>query len=276
MSRVVVVNDVKLAVDETGSGQALVFVHGGWVDRHAWDGVTPGLADRFRVISYDRRGHSQSERSAGRNDLEAHAADLAALLDNLDAAPAHIVTSSIGGNIALKMAVQHPERVASLCLHEPPMLGLVDDPTLQHTLEQTQHEEEQVRQNIRQGDHEEAARHFFDQLAVGPGTWEMLPEPIRQTVAANAPAWLEESQGAWSTTESDELETVTSPVLLTGGGAHPPDYPYPLAAILDRLASLLPHADRYTFQEAGHVPHQTHPHELVEVVGDFLEQHPLQ
>lgn len=106
MSRVVVVNDVKLAVDETGSGQALVFVHGGWVDRHAWDGVTPGLADRFRVISYDRRGHSQSERSAGRNDREAHAADLAALLDNLDAAPAHIVTSSIGGNIALKMAVQ--------------------------------------------------------------------------------------------------------------------------------------------------------------------------
>ena len=98
MRRVVAVNDVELAVDETGSGQALVCVHGGWVDRHAWEGATPGLADRFRVTSYDRRGHSESERPAARSDVEAHAADLAALMDNLDATPAHIVTSSIGGN----------------------------------------------------------------------------------------------------------------------------------------------------------------------------------
>lgn len=251
-----------------------MFVHGGWVDRHAWDGVTPGFTDRFRVISYDRRGHSESERPAGRHGLQTHASDLAALIDQLDASPAHVVTSSIGGNIALRMAVRHPELVASLCLHEPPLLGLVDR-TLQRRLDQTQHEEEQVRENIRSGDHERGARHFFDHLAVGPGTWEVLPEAVRQTVVGNAPAWLQESPDAWSVPDDDELGTVTAPVLLMGGGAHPPDYAYPLAAILDRLASLLPNANRYTIDEAGHVPHQTHPQELVEVVGDFIAQHAM-
>lgn len=268
------VNGVRLAVDEAGSGQALVCVHGGWVDRHAWDAVAPALADRYRVISYDRRGHSESERPAGRHDLETHAADLAALIDRLDAAPAHVVTSSIGGNIALGMAVRYPDRVASLCLHEPPLLGLVDDPALQRTLAHTkQQHEEQVYARIRAGDHEGAARYFFDQLAVGPGTWELLPDPVRQTVMFNAPTWLEEDPGVWSGLDEADLGVVTAPVLLTGGGAHPPDYPYPFTAVLDRLASLLPNTDRYTFEEAGHVPHQSHPQELVRVVGDFLAQH---
>lgn len=268
----VLVNDVRLAVDEAGGGEALVFVHGGWVDRHPWDGVTPWFTDRFRVISYDRRGHSESERPAGRHDLHAHAEDLAALIDQLDASPAHVVTSSIGGNIALRMAVRHPDRAASLCLHEPPVLGLIDN----RRLEQTQHDEEQVRESIRSGDHEEAARHFFDHLALGPGTWEVLPEPVRKTVVDNAPVWLQESTDAWSVPDDDELGTVMAPVLLTGGGAHPPDYAYPFPAILDRLASLLPHASRYTIEDAGHVPHQTHPQELVSVAGDFLAQHAME
>ena len=116
----VLVNEVSLAVEDVGSGQAVLFVHGGWADRHAWDAVAPALADRYRVIGYDRRGHGQSERPAGSHGIETHSEDLAGLIDQLDAGPAHVVTSSIGGNIALAMAVQYPDRLASLCLHEPP------------------------------------------------------------------------------------------------------------------------------------------------------------
>lgn len=270
------VSDVSLAVEEAGSGHAVLFVHGGWTDRRAWDAVTPGLADRCRAISYDRRGHSQSERPAGSQGIETHSADLATLIDQLDAAPAHVVTSSIGGNIALGMAVQHPDLVASLCLHEPPLLGLVDDPTLQRNLRDTWQKEEQVRENIRRGDHEAAARDFFDQLAVGPGTWELFPEQVRRTMIHNAPAWLQESPDAYRRMPDEaDLDAVTVPVLLTHGAAHPPDYPYPFSAILDRLASLLPNADRYAFEGAGHAPHHSHPQELVRVVGDFLDQHAL-
>lgn len=269
-------NDVRLAVEEAGSGHAVLFVHGGWTDRNAWAAVTPALADRWRAISYDRRGHSQSERPAGSHGIETHSADLAALIDRLDAAPAHVVTSSIGGNIALGMAVQHPDLVASLCLHEPPLLGLVDDPTLQRKLSDTRQQEEQVRESIRRGDHEAAARAFFDQLAVGPGTWELLPEQLRRTIVDNALAWLQESPDAYRPMpDTADLDAVSVPVLLTQGGAHPPDYPYPFPAINDRLASLLPNAERSTFEGAGHVPHRSHPQELVRVVGEFLDLHTL-
>ena len=131
-------------------------------------------------------------------------------------------------------------------------------------------------EKIRAREYEGAARYFFDQLAVGPGTWELLPEPVRRTVIFNAPAWHEEDTGAWSVLDQANLGVVTAPVLLTGGGAHPSDYPYPFTAILDRLASLLPDTDRYTFEEAGHVPHLSHPQELVQVLGDFLTQHTMQ
>ena len=62
----VLVNGVRIAYQDVGSGEPLVLVHGSWGSRHNWDPVVPGLAERHRVISYDRRGHSESERPAGR------------------------------------------------------------------------------------------------------------------------------------------------------------------------------------------------------------------
>jgi pimeloyl-ACP methyl ester carboxylesterase len=58
------VNGVRLLVEESGSGDPLMLVHGSWNDRQAWALVEDGLARRFRVVSYDRRGHTGSEDSA--------------------------------------------------------------------------------------------------------------------------------------------------------------------------------------------------------------------
>jgi pimeloyl-ACP methyl ester carboxylesterase len=59
------INGVKIFYELTGdSGEPLVLVHGSWIDHHNWDAVVPSLARSFRVLTYDRRGHSQSERPA--------------------------------------------------------------------------------------------------------------------------------------------------------------------------------------------------------------------
>lgn len=61
------VNGVKLYYELHGSGEPLALVHGAWVDATAWRFVVPGLAENFRVLSYDRRGHSQrAARHAGK------------------------------------------------------------------------------------------------------------------------------------------------------------------------------------------------------------------
>ncbi len=57
------VNGVRLFYEVSGAGEVpLVLVHGSWGSHHNWDRVVPGLAESFRVLTYDRRGHSESER----------------------------------------------------------------------------------------------------------------------------------------------------------------------------------------------------------------------
>lgn len=64
MSSSRVVNGVRIAYEDVGKGDPLVLVHGSWGSHHNWDAVVPALAERHRVVSYDRRGHSESERLA--------------------------------------------------------------------------------------------------------------------------------------------------------------------------------------------------------------------
>ncbi len=68
----------------------------------------PAFAERFRVLAYDRRGHSRSERPPGQDSIADDVADLAALLDQLDLAPAHLAGFSFGAAIALRLAMTSP------------------------------------------------------------------------------------------------------------------------------------------------------------------------
>src|SRR3712207_4937050 len=92
-----------------GEGEPLVLVHGGWSDHTTWGLVAPLLAERFRVIAYDRRGHSRSERPAGVARRRTHEDDLAAVIETLAGEPAHVVGNSYGGLIALSLAGRRPE-----------------------------------------------------------------------------------------------------------------------------------------------------------------------
>jgi pimeloyl-ACP methyl ester carboxylesterase len=64
-ARVRRVNGVDLFHEIRGDGEPLVLVHGCWTDHDSWRFVVPELAGSFRVLSYDRGGHSRSQRPAG-------------------------------------------------------------------------------------------------------------------------------------------------------------------------------------------------------------------
>jgi pimeloyl-ACP methyl ester carboxylesterase len=59
---VIDVKGIDLHYEVQGDGPPLLLVHGGWSDHQSWHAVAPALADSFRVVTYDRRGHSRSER----------------------------------------------------------------------------------------------------------------------------------------------------------------------------------------------------------------------
>ena len=102
-------NGVRLYYEIHGGGEPLVLVHGSWVDATRWRFVVPGLAESFRVLVYDRRGHSRSERPDARGSVDEDGSDHAALLETLDHAPAHDVTNNYGGTIAPRQATRRPE-----------------------------------------------------------------------------------------------------------------------------------------------------------------------
>src|SRR5215207_4711771 len=94
------VNGTRLFYELSGSGDPLVLVHGSWVDHKDWQLVVPSLTKSFRVLTYDRRGHSLSERPLGPGSRREDEENLAALIEALDLAPAHVVAHSFGASIA--------------------------------------------------------------------------------------------------------------------------------------------------------------------------------
>jgi pimeloyl-ACP methyl ester carboxylesterase len=258
-------NGVRLYYEIHGGGEPLVLVHGSWVDATRWRFVVPGLAESFRVLVYDRRGHSRSERPDAPGSVDEDGDDLAALLETLDLAPAHVVTSSYGGDIALRLATRCPEIFRSLSCHEPPLWSLLErDPEAQEILQQGARSLDAVGRRIADGDHEGAARQFVEEVAFGPGAWENEVSPeMRAIFVHNAPTFLDELQDPKQLrVDEDALSDVELPVLLTQGSESPPTFP----AVIDRLIELIPNATRETIDGAGHAPQLTHPERYVEVV----------
>src|SRR5713226_988282 len=131
------INGISLWFETLGaSGSPVVMVHGSWGDHHNWDLVAPGLAETHTVLTYDRRGHSQSERLTSQGSVHEDVADLAALIETTGIAPAHVIGNSGGAIISLRLAVERPELIRSLVVHEPPLVGVIaDDPAMASILD---------------------------------------------------------------------------------------------------------------------------------------------
>ena len=106
-----------LAWEQHGTGDPLLLIPGQAVSRRTWDLVVPGLAERFRVITYDHRGIGASTLGTPPEwSTRMLAADALAVLDAAGAGRAHVVGHSMGGRIGQWLAIDAPERVASLTL----------------------------------------------------------------------------------------------------------------------------------------------------------------
>src|SRR5215469_14255251 len=102
------VNGARLWYDEAGSGPAVLLLHGGLGDSGLWDPVVPLLAERFRTIRTDLRFYG---RSTGPFVPWSWQDDVVGVLDALGVERAGLVGLSLGGKLALDVALAHPERL---------------------------------------------------------------------------------------------------------------------------------------------------------------------
>lgn len=110
------VNNIEIAYDDTGSGPAVVLIHGYPFNRSMWADQVSTLTDRYRVVTLDLRGHGESESSSGASTMKLLAQDIAALMDELRIERAVIGGLSMGGYVALAFYQLFPERVEKLLL----------------------------------------------------------------------------------------------------------------------------------------------------------------
>lgn len=125
------VNDLDVAYDDVGSGPPLLFVMGFTASRFQWLGFDKRFADAHRVVSLDNRGVGESGAPRGPYSMEQMASDALGLLDVLGIERVSVVGVSMGGMIALQMALAAPSRIDRLvlgCTHAGGGLALPPSP----------------------------------------------------------------------------------------------------------------------------------------------------
>jgi 3-oxoadipate enol-lactonase len=110
------VRDIDLYYKIAGQGQPILFIHGLGSSSRDWELQVAVFSKTHRTVTFDVRGHGQSDKPPGPYSVPLFATDTAELIRLLDIAPAHVVGISMGGMIAFQLAVSAPDLVKSLVI----------------------------------------------------------------------------------------------------------------------------------------------------------------
>ena len=264
------VNGYDMAYIEAGEGESLVLVHGSLSDYRYWTLQMRAFSAAFRTIAVSLR-HYYPEHWNGEGDdfnISQHMKDVAAFIDAMKIAPAHVVGHSRGGHIAFRVAQNYPDRVRKLALSEPG--GALDAELSPHAETVNKRFEPgsfqtQAEARIRAGDIDGGLELFVDAVS-GPGAWERTPELAKQFTRDNAMTLLGQVREARDPFSRAAALAIKAPTLLVLGGASPPMF----GQIIDALAAAIPNAQRVTIADATHTMNVIKPAAYNEAVLAFL------
>lgn len=262
------INGIHLNVEQAGSGPPLVLLHGFTGSAVTWEPHIAAFGRRYTVYTIDVIGHGQSDAPLDLEHyrMERAVEDLRALLDRLDLASIVLLGYSMGGRVALHLALALPERIRALVLESasPGIVGPVERAARVRA-------DEALADSIER----DGLEAFIDRWQSLPlfASQQRLPSDVwqrqRTTRLANNPTGLANSlrgMGAGAMTPVwDRLETFAAPTLLLAGAL---DAKY--VAQGEAMARLLPAATRLVLPDAGHTTHLEAPHRFDQTVLDWL------
>ena len=264
------VNGVELEYEVTGSGEPLLLI-----SPVLADGFFPllserRLTDRYRLITYHKRGWAGSTRTTAPVTIADHARDAAALLEHLKIRRAHVAGHSSGAAVAVQLTLDRPEMVQTLALLELSLLSISSAAGLLQKAGP-------AFDAYGAGDHEQALAIFMS--AVSGLEWGAcrtllesripgcLPQAIRDAdtfFTAELPAL-----SAW-TFSAAQAATISHPVLSVFGNDTEPLW-VDIAAL---LRSWFPNVEDCAIPAAGHLLHIQRPRDVAEGMASFLSRHP--
>lgn len=250
--------DISLYYEVAGQGDPIVFIHGLGSSARDWEYQVPFFAPRYRVVVFDVRGHGRSDKPPGPYSVPLFAQDTAALIRALEVAPAHIVGISMGGMIALQLAVDEPALVRSLVVvNSGPELVVR---TLQERLQILQRflivrllgmrkmGEVLSKRLFPRPEHAQLRQMFVERWA------ENDPRAYREAMRALV---------GWSV--ADRLDAIRCPTLVIAS-----DQDYTPVSLKEAYVARIPNAELVVISDAHHAVSAERPEEFNQVLLDFL------
>ena len=249
-----------LHTDITGQGEPLVLIHGLFGSYENLGIIARSLQAHFQIVNLDLRNHGRSAHSQEMN-YPLMANDVLETLDALGLTQVSVLGHSMGGKVAMQLALQAPQRVKKLILadispvvNEPRHLGILQ--ALQHINLSTLKDRRDADQQLSASVTELGVRQFLlKNLLKEDDTfkWRLnLP-----ALVANYPAIL---------AAPDAKGPYTGPVLFIKGG----DSDYLMPSHQPQIQQLFPNAKAKVIQGTGHWLHAEKPAAFSKIVADFL------
>ncbi len=248
-----------LYYESTGSGPAVVFIHGLGSDARIWDAQYAALSRSFRVVRYDLRGYGRSGVPA---EAYAHTDDLKMLLDHLGIARAHIVGQSMGGGTALDFALEYPACVNRLVLVDSTIDGYDWSPESAESWAPVYAKAAEV--GLAGAMDVLLAHPLFASACENPETKARLAEILGGYSGWHAVN--EDPERRPDPAAIQRLEQITAPTLLVLGELDLIDYHNQSHLLAERL----PHASLVTLPGVGHVAPLEAADQLNQILLDFL------
>ncbi len=255
----VAVDGAQLDVDDRGSGDAIVLLHGFPLTREIWNAQADALSKTHRVVLPDLRGMGRSSAPHGPYLMEALAGDIAAALDALGIERATIVGHSLGGYVALAFARMYVERVSRL--------ALVGARLGEDTPERARDREALADRIEAASSIEPAVEAFLPQM-LGPDAPPDLRARVggimRESGPIGAAAML---RGMAVRSSSEDIAgDIGVPVLVIAGASDPYLRPAEAAA----TAAAFPSGRLMTFERSGHLPMLEEPEQTNATLAGWL------
>jgi 3-oxoadipate enol-lactonase len=261
----VIANGIRIHYLEPGvrTGLPVILLHGNGLNHEMWRHLEPALRAEYRVIQPHFRGMGKSEAPGFPGvtwTIDDHAADLESFLDALGIERAALVAHAFGGFVAMKVALDHPESVASLVLVDTS--ATVEGTTREALPKWAEKVEHQGMASVVDGAMD---RWFVPRIRDDAATLDLY----RRLVAANPPmGYAANCRGIPQFDLRDALGRITAPTLVVGGTE---DYSISLQQKRD-LAEGIPGARFVAVHDASHTVPEEQPELFNREVVAFLRE----
>jgi 3-oxoadipate enol-lactonase len=258
------INNLSVSYNDHGpdDAPAIIFIHGFPLNKSMWDIQVEALKDNYRVITYDIRGHGNSDPGIDEFFIELFVYDLLHLMEKLGIEKSILCGLSLGGYIALNAVLKHPDRFDGLILNDTQCIA--DTPEIKENRCQAiirimkngveQYADEIIKNLF-------AAESFSKMTNVIAGVKEMIISTPKQSLCNTLHALAERKETC------DQLPEINIPVLIMVGKE---DKITPIAAAQQMHEKIL-NSKLEIIQHAGHLSNLENPTAFNTHLMNFLE-----